>query len=232
MIEPVVQLIVSLVWGGIILFGFISNSNLFPEILSADEEKELLQKFSEGDMQARNRLIEKNLRLVAHIAKRFASNNVEQEDLISIGTFGLIKAINTYKTDKNIRLATYASRCIENEILMYFRANKKTNQDVYLQEIVTSDKDGNDMSLIDIVSDDKISVEDEIVLKMQCEEVKAAIEKVLTKVEQKILNSRYGLKDGKEYTQLEIAKSMGISRSYVSRLESRAIEKLKKELVE
>ena len=168
MIEPVVQLIVSLVWGGIILFGFISNSNLFPEILTAEEEKELLEKFGNGDMHARNRLIEKNLRLVAHIAKRFSLNPAEQEDLISIGTFGLIKAINTYKTDKNIRLATYASRCIENEILMHFRANKKSSQDVYLQEIVTSDKDGNDMSLIDIVSDDKISVEDEIITQIQC----------------------------------------------------------------
>lgn len=230
MIEPVVQLIVSLVWGGIILFGFISNSNLFPDVLSKEEENELLIKLANGDKNARNRLIEKNLRLVAHIAKRFNSNSADQEDLISIGVFGLIKAVDTYKMDKNIRLATYASRCIENEILMHFRTNKKSNSDVYLQEIVTSDKDGNDMSLIDVLRDDKLSIEDDVIQKLQCDDIKKKIEIVLNKTEKRIIEKRYGLKDAKEYTQIEIANTLGISRSYVSRIEKKAIEKLKNAL--
>ncbi len=211
------------------LFYFALHANTsgsFPPPLSAKKEAELIEKNLEGDKQARDTLIEHNLRLVAHIVKKYYTVGYDQDDLISIGTIGLIKAVSTFKPDKNIRLATYASRCIENEILMYFRASKKANQDVYINDAIDTDKDGNSLTLIDIIPDES-DVSEEIETKIRIEHLKKIFDKTLTNREKSIINMRYGINGEKEYTQREIAKKLGISRSYVSRIEKSALEKLK-----
>lgn len=207
----------------------VKGSGSFPPPLSAKKESELLNLKEQGDKDAKNKLIEHNLRLVAHIVKKYYSANCEQDDLISIGTIGLIKAINTFKPDKNIRLATYAARCIENEILMYFRNLKKSSQDVYISDPVDTDKNGNALTFIDIIADD-INVEEEIDTKLKIEKLRNVFEKTLNKREIDIINMRYGLGGESELTQREIAKKLNISRSYVSRIETSALEKLKKAL--
>lgn len=176
------------------VLGYISNNNLFPEPLNAEEEKMYLERFFEGDEEARNILIERNLRLVAHIAKKYNIPNLETEDLISIGTIGLIKGINSFKTDKGVRLATYASRCIDNEILMYLRSTKKLGAEVYLNEPIGKDKDDNEISLLDILENDQKNIEDEIDLKFRIKELYKRMSKILKGREQTILELRFGLR--------------------------------------
>lgn len=212
------------------MLGYIQNSNLFPEPLSAEEEKYYLEKFMEGDEEARNILIERNLRLVAHICKKYNIPSIEQDDLISIGTIGFIKGINSFKPDKNVKLATYASRCIENEILMFLRSNKKLGAEVYLNEPIGKDKDNNEITLIDILENDEKSIEEEIDFKLKLRNTYQKIKEILKDKEQLVINLRFGLGGKKPKTQNEVAEIMGISRSYVSRIEKKAIGKLTNEL--
>ncbi len=204
----------------------VTGAGSFPPPLSSKKEAELLALKEQGDENAKNKLIEHNLRLVAHVVKKYYTDD-DQDDLISIGTIGLIKAINTFKSDKKIRLATYAARCIENEILMHFRGNKKYSQDVYISDPIDTDKNGNTLTLIDIIADNS-NIEDEIDTKIKIEKLRAILNTTLDKRELQIINMRYGLGGQKELTQREIAKKLGISRSYVSRIETAALEKLRK----
>lgn len=205
----------------------VTGSGAFPRPLSPQEEKECLLLAKDGDKNARNKLVEHNLRLVAHIIKKYYANINDQDDLVSIGTIGLIKAINTFDPNKNIKLSSYASRCIENEILMFFRNSKKTAQDVSLSEAIDTDKDGNPLTLMDVMS-----VEDNIVdsldLKINSEKLKQYLREVLDDREQTVIILRYGLNGVAPLTQREVAKKLNISRSYVSRIEKKALLLLKK----
>ena len=208
----------------------INQTTEFPKALSKDEEKYYLDQFiNNNDIKARNKLVEHNLRLVAHIIKKYYSVGYDQDDLISIGTIGLIKAINSYTPEKKTKLSTYASRCIENEILMFFRSNKKTNNDVYMSDPVDIDKDGNALSLIDIISDNS-DIIDDIELKLKTEKLYKVINEKLNEREKTIIALRYGLGSNPELTQREIAKKLNISRSYVSRIEKKALEIMYNEL--
>mgnify|MGYP002557770643 CR=1 FL=1 len=211
---------------------FISyiKSKTFDLPLTFKEEQFYLQKKCNGDKAARDLLIEKNLRLVAHIAKKYNNNRDLQEDLISIGTIGLIKAIDSYSIDKKTKLATYASKCIENEILMNIRSNKKNKMQVSLQDPIGVDKEGNAISLIDILGTDEDYIVDKVELKMKISKLYEKIEKVLTEREKEIIKLRYGLTPSGYKTQREIAQQLDISRSYVSRIEKKALKKLKREL--
>ncbi|OQP06251.1 RNA polymerase subunit sigma-70 [Geobacillus sp. 46C-IIa] len=206
------------------LVSYIKN-NAFPQPLSPKEEEKYLELMAKGDEQARNRLIEHNLRLVAHIVKKFENTGEEVEDLISIGTIGLIKAIESYSAGKGTKLATYAARCIENEILMHLRSLKKTRKDVSLHEPIGQDKEGNEISLLDILKSEGQDIVDEIQLNMELEQVKKYIS-VLDEREKEVIVNRFGLGRQREKTQREIAKELGISRSYVSRIEKRALMKM------
>lgn len=212
--------------------GYIKSNNLFPEPLTSEEEKIYLEKMKNGNEEARNILIERNLRLVAHIAKKYASTNIEQDDLISIGSIGLIKAINSFDMKKSIKLATYAAKCIENEILMYLRANKKRAYDVYLNEPIGKDKDDNEVTLQEVLENNERNVEDEVDLKFKIKTLYEQMKKILKNREKIIIELRFGLNGKKPKTQKEIAQMMNISRSYVSRIESKAIGKLAKEIKE
>ena len=183
-----------------------------------------------GDEEARNLLIEKNLRLVAHVAKKYATSNVEQEDLISIGTIGLIKGINSFKVEKGSKLSTYVSRCIDNEILMHLRATKKLNSEVYLNEPIGKDKDDNVVTLQEVLENDERNIEDEVDLKIKIKLLYNKIKEILKDREKTIIELRFGLDGHKPKTQHEIAKMLGISRSYVSRIETKAIHKLSEEM--
>ncbi|HOB20100.1 MAG TPA: RNA polymerase sporulation sigma factor SigK [Candidatus Atribacteria bacterium] len=207
----------------------ISGSNSFPQPLSPEEEAYHLKRLAEGHEDSKNILIEHNLRLVAHIVKKYNNTGKDIDDLISIGTIGLIKAILTYKSDKRTRLATYAARCIDNEILMTIRAGKKNKGEVSLQDPIGIDKEGNEITLTDILGTDPDSVTDEVELKLQIKKLYNKMKTVLKKREQIVLQMRYGLLNGRSRTQREIAQMLGISRSYVSRIEKRAIMKLSKE---
>ena len=209
----------------------VTNSGAFTPPLSAKREAELLEKSHQGDMDARNKLIEHNLRLVAHIVKKYYASSAEQDDLISIGTIGLIKAVSTFKPDKKIRLATYASRCIENEILMFFRNIRKSSSDIPFSEPIDTDKDGNALTLIDTIAD-KQDIAEEIDLKIRLEQLEKIMPSTLDKREKEIITMRYGLGGTKELTQNEIAKKLKISRSYVSRIEKAALSKLRNKLEE
>lgn len=210
--------------------GYIQSSNLFPEPLSPEEEKMYLEKMMKGDMDARNVLIERNLRLVAHIAKKYSWANVDQDDLISIGTIGLIKGINSFNLDKNIKLATYTARCIENEILMFLRTSKKTNSEVFLNEPIGKDKDDNVVTLQEVLENNERNIEDEVDLKLKIKKLYSKIKTVLKNKEKFIIELRFGLDGNKPKTQKEIAKMLNISRSYVSRIETKAISKLAREI--
>lgn len=207
----------------------VSGSNSFPQPLDPEEEEYHLKRYAEGYEDSRNILIEHNLRLVAHIVKKYNNTGKDVDDLISIGTIGLIKAISTYNMEKKTRLATYAARCIENEILMTIRASKKTKGELSLQDPIGIDKEGNEITLIDILGTDPDSVTDQVELKMQIRKLYKKMQAVLKKREQIVLEMRYGLFNGKCRTQREIAQMLGISRSYVSRIEKKAIMKLAKE---
>lgn len=209
------------------LFGYISNSNLFPKPLSKTEEEYYLRKYFEGDKEAKNILIEHNLRLVAHIAKKYAKSEQEMEEYISIGTIGLIKAINSFKDNKGFKISTYASKCIDNEILMNIRATKKQNAEISLNTVIGTDKDGNDMELADTIDEGSKGAIETIYNKAMVKQVIAFIKEKLPEREKYIMSCRYGI-DGKKYkTQQEIADELGISRSYVSRIETKVQKKLK-----
>ena len=216
----------------VFLVGYISNNQLFPEPLSATEEKEYLEKMKDGDEESRNILIERNLRLVAHICKKYSTAKAEQEDLISIGTIGLIKGINSFEASKGVRLATYVARCIDNEILMYLRSTKKLNAEVYLEDPIGKDKDDNTVTLQEVLENDERSIEEEVDLKFKIKKLYEKIKEVLKDREKFIIELRFGLKGNNPKTQHEIAEMMGISRSYVSRIETKAIGKLAKEMKE
>lgn len=215
----------------VILCGYMINTNSFPKPLTREEEEKYLKLFSQGDEGARNILIERNLRLVAHIVKKYNNTGKDTEDLISIGTIGLIKAISTYDIEKGTRLATYAARCIENEILMTIRSLKKTKAELSLNEPIGMDKEGNEINLLDILGSDVDEILDEVHLKLQVKNLYRAINRVLKDREKVIIELRYGLIDGCCKTQREIAAILGISRSYVSRIETRALNKLNKALI-
>ncbi len=209
--------------------GYIANPSSFPQPLNSEQEVKYLEMFRHGDDDARNVLIERNLRLVAHIVKKYSSSTEESDDLISIGTIGLIKAISTFDNQKGTRLATYAARCIDNEILMHLRAAKKIKSEVSLHEPIGTDLEGNDIVLLDIMYNDGDSVIDEVDLRMQVKQLYNNMRNVLRKREKTVLEMRYGLCDGVNLTQREIGKLLGISRSYVSRIEKKAIKKLMRE---
>lgn len=211
-------------------FSFFTGSysvNVFPPPLSRDEENICIRRMLDGDTDARNKLIEHNLRLVAHLVKKFECDLLSTDDLISIGTIGLIKGIDSYNPDKNIKITTYIAKCAENEILMYFRANKRRNSDISLNNSIGVDKDGNEISLIDVIPSKDEELSDLILKNSNIEELMNSFD-VLNEREKEIIIKRYGLFCSKEYTQKDIAKLLNISRSYVSRIEKRALLKLYK----
>ena len=199
----------------------------FPPSLSAEEEQYYLQKYLEGDLEAKHILIERNLRLVAHVIKKYQHLEENPEDLISIGTIGLIKAIITFNPERNNKLGTYAARCIENEILMLLRTKKKHSKEVSLYEPIGTDRDGNEIQLFDIIETDEADAQTKITLKDDIHLLYEKLESELSPRERLVLKMRYGLYNQEEYTQREIADQLGISRSYVSRIEKSAIEKLR-----
>ena len=199
----------------------------FPQPLTAAEEREYLQKYTEGDLEAKHILVERNLRLVAHIVKKYQSYEEEAEDLLSIGTIGLIKAVVTFNPEKCVRLGTYAARCIENEILMYLRAKKKSSKEISLYEPIGTDREGNEIQLFDIIETEETDAHKKVELSDDIQILYERVESELSPRERLVLKMRYVLYNGEEYTQREIAKQLGISRSYVSRIEKSAIEKLR-----
>lgn len=206
----------------------MESGTVFPKPLSAQQEAEAFRRMAEGDASARSELIEHNLRLVAHVVKKYYTSNADTEELISIGTVGLIKAVSTFNNSKSTRFATYAAKCIDNEILMYFRSAKKSARDVYLDEPVDVDKDGNSMSLMDIIAEDDNMV-DRIDTMIKSRQLYGFVENSLDDREREIILYRYGLYGKKPLTQREVAEKLDISRSYVSRIEKKALEKLKNE---
>lgn len=215
----------------VVLFvGYIVGNNSFPTPLTSEQEKEYIDRFKAGDLEAKNILIERNLRLVVHIAKKFSSIK-DVEDLISVGTIGLIKGIESFDYVKGTKLATYAARCIENEILMLIRNSKKTKNEVFLQDPIGTDKEGNEISLIDILNSSDDTIIDIVEQKLTIKKMYKKLNNILSEKEQIIIKLRYGLIDGKVKTQKEIAKKLNISRSYVSRIEKKALSKLNKELL-
>lgn len=215
----------------LMLAGYVSGSVSFPKPLTAEEEKEYINAYINGDTNAKNILIERNLRLVAHIAKKYSDEN-NLEDLISIGTIGLIKGINTFKPDKNPRLSSYIARCIENEVLMTLRSSKKLQREISIDESIGTDREGNNMTFSDILPSDSPDICDSVFEKIETRKIYAAMKRILTPDEISIICWRYGLNNTKKKTQKEIADILGISRSYVSRIEKRCLERLAKELAE
>ena len=214
-----------------LLYSLQLSTGSFPRPLTEQEEQHYLELSAKGDLEARNILIERNLRLVAHIMKKYYAQASDQEDLISIGTIGLIKGITTFDCTKGARLATYAARCVENEILMYFRSQKKSGQDVSLSDYIETGTDGAALSLMDVVSDDADLLES-IVGRERVDQVRRAVDQVLSGQERQVVQMRYGLDGCQPSRQREVAQKLGISRSYVSRIEKRALEKLRRELEE
>ena len=206
------------------------SNNVFPDPLSNEEEEFYVAKMLEGDKDARNKLIEHNLRLVAHIVKKFESKDSNTDDLISIGTIGLIKGIDTYKQNKSTKITTYAARCVQNEILMYYRSNKKNQNNVSLNDSIGYDKEGNEISLIDVLKSESKDLADLLHDENNIFLLNKYL-KLLNEREKEIIIKRYGLKNHKEMTQKEIAKELGISRSYVSRIEKRALTKMLREFI-
>lgn len=220
------------------LFGFLGQyicffllhvcgNGSFPKPLTSKEEQIYLKRAAEGDLEARNILVEHNLRLVAHIIKKYYSSQNDQDDLVSIGTIGLIKAINTFDINKKIKLSSYASRCIENEILMYFRNLKKSSQDISLNEAIDTDKDGNPLSLIDVLSVDD-NIFDTLNTKLNLHKIKEYIDSELDDRERQVIILRYGLDNNKPLAQREVAEILGVSRSYISRIETKALKTLRR----
>ena len=219
------EILMNLINNLLILVGYVSGNEIFPNPLSEKEEAECIEKMLAGDTKARNTLVEHNLRLVAHISKKYG-NESNNEDLISIGTIGLIKGVNTFIPEKNPKLVTYIARCIENEILMYLRTLKKQSGEVSMDETIGTDKEGNSLSLSDILQTDEEDVADIISSRYDAQVLRAVMKKILKQSEYDILSQRYGLNNMPRKTQREVANMMGISRSYVSRIEKKALEKL------
>ena len=217
----------ALIKGTLCLFAYVHNQ-VFPHPLEEAEEARCLRELKAGSEEARNTLVEHNLRLVAHVVRKYESSGEEMEDLISIGTIGLIKAIKTYNEERGVKLATYSARCIENEVLMYLRNTKKLKQEVSIYEPIGYDKEGNEISLLDVLTTDN-EIIDLVEMKMQEEKIRDKID-ILTRRERQVIEMRYGLFNGLKETQRDIAKKMGISRSYVSRIEKRALKKLIREI--
>ena len=209
-----------------LLYSLQLQTGSFPQPLTAQEEREYLQRSARGDLEARNILIERNLRLVAHIMKKYYAQTSDQEDLISIGTIGLIKAVSTFDASKGARLATYAARCVENEILMHFRAQRKSAQDVSLSDYIETGSDGAALSLMDVVSEDADLLE-QVTTRESVRQLRQVMETALTEQEHLVITLRYGLDGEKPKRQREVAQVCGISRSYISRIEKRALEKLR-----
>ena len=232
MLEITISGFLAFLGSGLFVLGYISNNSLFPESLSQEDERMYVEKMREGDQDAKNILIEHNLRLVAHVCKKYNNTNVDQDDLISIGSIGLIKGINSYNPEKSIKLSTYISKCIDNEILMYLRSNKKTNSEVYLEDPIGKDKDDNTVRLGEVLENNDKPIEEEVDLKKKINKLYEKIKKVLKNRERTIIELRFGLNGKEPKTQKEIAKDMGISRSYVSRIETKAIGKLAREIKE
>ena len=214
---------------GSLLYSLQLSDRSFPRPLTAKEEAYYLERAGKGDLEARNILVERNLRLVAHIMKKYYTQTADQEDLISIGTIGLIKGISTFDGSKGARLATYAARCVENEILMHFRSQKKSSQDVSLSDLIETGTDGTALSLMDVVAEDEDLLET-ISSREQVQQVRLAVAQRLDDRERQVISLRYGLGGGMPQRQREVAKILGISRSYVSRIEKRALEKLQQAL--
>lgn len=216
----------ALLGSALLMLRLATPTGSFPRALGAEEERRLVERSLAGDMDARNLLIEHNLRLVAHVVKKYYTAGTDTEDLISIGTIGLIKGVNTYRPDKGVRLATYSARCVENEILMYFRSLRKSSGDISLSEALDTDSEGNSLSLMDV-----LAVEDDLAERVSLKEsawkVRECVDSILEPREAEIIRLRYGLGGRKPLTQRECAARLGISRSYVSRIEKRAIEKLR-----
>lgn len=221
--------ILNLLFSNPFFMGSYSN-DVFPEPLSNSEEMECILKMKDGDIEARNKLIEHNLRLVAHIVKKFEANGHDVDDLIGIGTVGLIKGIDTYSLDKKVKLTTYAAKCAENEILMYFRSNKKNAKNVSIYDGISYDKEGNEITILDILKTKDPDYLEDIYVKDNVLLLKKYLN-ILSKREREIIDMRYGLGKTEEKTQKEIAKKLGISRSYVSRIEKRAITKILREFI-
>ena len=196
--------------------------------MSAREERECLERMKEGDQEARRLLIEHNMRLVAHVIKKYQYTDYEMEDLLSVGTIGLIKAVNTFNMDRGSRLATYAAKCVENEILMLLRAHKKYSKEVSLYDPIGVDKDGEAVSLVDVIETESTDALENLILSQDIRELCRAFQTCLKPAEQQVIQMRYGLFGSREYTQREIAGVLGISRSYVSRIEKKAVEKLRR----
>ncbi len=203
----------------------------FPQPLTAQEEAEYLRRLKEGDKEAKDILIRRNMRLVAHVVKKYQGTDYENEDLLSVGTIGLIKAVNTFDAGKGSRLATYAAKCVENEILMLFRAGKKYSKEVSIYDPIGTDKDGETVSLLDVLEAEGRGALEQVILKQDIQKLYEAYEQDLKDTEKTVIRMRYGLFGSKEHTQREIAQVLGISRSYVSRIEKRAIEKMREEFL-
>lgn len=223
MLENAFQLLA----GSLFLMLRIVPAGSYPRPLSREEERESLERAAAGDLEARNRLVEHNMRLVAHIVKKYYSQSGEVDDLLSIGTIGLIKGINSYRAEKGVRLATYASRCIENEILMHFRAQRRTAGDVSLSEALDSEDEDGSLSFLDVVAQED-DLAERIGLREECDRLRGMVETALDAREARIIRLRYGLGGGEPLTQNETAQRCGISRSYVSRIEKKALEKLRR----
>ena len=221
--------LICLVMNGLFFSLSLSGTGSFPKPLKAEEEQACLERMADGDLAVRNKLIEHNLRLVAHIVKKYYSQTGDQDDLISIGTIGLIKGISTFKPDKNVRLATYASRCIENEILMYFRSQRKLQNEVSLSDTLEAAGEEGNISLMDIIAVDDDMLE-QLDTRQACEKVRQCVETCLDDRERMIITMRYGLGGEKPKTQREAAEKCGISRSYISRIEKKALTKLREEM--
>lgn len=212
---------------GFFFTGYLTGGNSFPKPLNADEERAALQAYTAGSDDAKNILIEHNLRLVAHVAKKYANHAKESEDLISVGTIGLIKAITSFNPNRNIRLATYAAKCIDNEILMHLRASKKFAGDIYLQDILGTDREGNEVKIEDKIAINEDSIDNQVSTKILIKDMYQTLRRVLHGREKTVIELRYGLEGNDELTQREISKQLNISRSYVSRIEKKALGKLR-----
>ena len=222
--------LIDMIGNMIFLTAYVTSNSSFPQPLNEEEERYYLKELKDGDILAKSILVEKNLRLVAHIVKKYSYPGKDVDDYISIGTVGLIKAIDSFDNSKGTRLATYAARCIENEILMLIRNNKKTKSEMSLQDPIGTDKEGNEISLMDVLSSEEDSIIEIVENKIQTKKLYEKIGNSLTERERSVVKMRYGLNDGKPKTQREIAILLGISRSYVSRIEKKSLKKLFKEL--
>lgn len=221
------QLVLFFLQDALFLLGYLSTGNAFPKPLAREEESQLVEKMGQGDAEARERLIAHNLRLCAHIARKYTVPGCDQDDLISIGTVGLIKGVNTFKPGSGTQLSTYCARCIENEILMCLRASQKRKGEVSLQEPIGADSEGNEITLIDVLGTDEDEVHGQVERRVSLQSVRKLVNSCLRGRERTVIEMRYGLLDGKTYAQQEVAEQLGISRSYVSRIEKKAMEQLK-----